>query len=89
MLDNSSLVPVRVPAARKKGLIISEFAFNSGVLPGVTGYSNGGYFELYNNGDTTVYLDGMLVGEAIALPFKTNYATCQDQDRLKYDPLFL
>ena len=88
-IGNSNLVPVPVPAARKKGLIISEFAFNSGVLPGVTGYSYGGYFELYNNGDTTVYLDGMLVGESFALPFKTNFATCQDQDRLKYDPLFL
>ena len=89
LLGNSSLVSVPVPAARKKGLIISEFAFNSGVLPGVTGYSDGGYFELYNNGDTTVYLDGMLVGESFTLPFKPNYATCQDEDRLKSDPLFL
>ena len=88
-VDGSTPIPVPVPAARKKGLIISEWAFNSAVLPGVTGYSFGGYFELYNNGDTTVYLDGMLVGEAFTLPFKTNYATCQDQDRLKYDPLFL
>ena len=88
-LGNSSLVSVPVPAARKKGLIISEWAFNSGVLPGVTGYSYGGYFELYNNGDTTVYLDGMLVGETFTAPFKFNFATCQDQDRLKYDSQYL
>ena len=88
-VDGSTPIPVPVPAARKKGLIISEWAFNSGVLPGVTGYSFGGYFELYNNGDTTVYLDGMLVGESFTAPFKPNYATCQDEDRLKSDPLFL
>ncbi len=89
LVDGSTPIPVPVPAARKKGLIISEWAFNSAVLPGVTGYGFGGYFELYNNGDTTVYLDGMLVGEAITAPFKLNFATCQDEDRLKYDPLFL
>ena len=89
LVNGSTPIPVPVPAARKKGLIISEWAFNSAVLPGVTGYSFGGYFELYNNGDTTVYLDGMLVGEAFTAPFKLNFATCQDEDRLKYDPLFL
>ena len=88
-VDGSTPIPVPVPAARKRGLIISEWSFNNGLLPGVTGYSFGGYFELYNNGDTTVYLDGMLVGEAYTAPFKFNFATCQDENRLKYDPLFL
>ena len=88
-VDGSTPIPVPVPAARKKGLIISEWAFNSGVLPGVTGYSFGGYFELYNNGDTTVYLDGMLVGETYTAPFKFNFATCQDLDRMKFDPQYL
>jgi hypothetical protein len=85
----SGPVSLRVPAARKKGLIISEWAFNDGLLPGVTGYSFGGYLELFNNGDTTVYLDGMLVGEAVTAPFKYDFATCQDVDRLKYDSLYL
>jgi hypothetical protein len=58
--------PVVVPAARKRGLVISEWAFNSANLPGATAYSDGGYLELYNNGDTTVYLDGLVVGAAIA-----------------------
>jgi hypothetical protein len=49
---------LEVPADRKKGLVISEWAFNQ-----FTGYSFGGFLELHNNADTTVYLDGLILGE--------------------------
>jgi hypothetical protein len=48
---------LEVPAARRKGLVISEWAFNG------YGYSYGGFLELHNNADTTVYLDGLVLGE--------------------------
>jgi hypothetical protein len=56
---NSSTSSARldVPAARRKGLIISEWAFNG------YEYHFSGFIELFNNSDTTVYLDGIIVGE--------------------------
>lgn len=51
---------VRAHAGRRGTLVISEFFFswenNS------TPYLFGGYLELYNNSDTTIYLDDKLVG---------------------------
>jgi hypothetical protein len=79
-------LPVTVPAARKRGLIISESAFEPGLLPGITSYLFGGYLELYNNGDTTVFLDSMLVGAASATAFAGQSQWCQEYNRLKLDP---
>jgi len=55
-----------VPASRRKPLVISEWFFNTGRVPGVGTYSYGGYIELYNNADTTVFLDGLRVGDILA-----------------------
>jgi hypothetical protein len=49
-----------VPASRRKGLVISEWAFNRGA-----GYYTGGFLELYNNADTTIYLDGIVVAQGL------------------------
>ena len=54
---------VPVPASRRRGLVISEWAFNVGAIPGIGAYPTGGFLELYNNADTTVYLDGMVIAE--------------------------
>jgi hypothetical protein len=53
-------VPVTVPASRRRALVISEFSFS-----GTNGYDYGGYLELFNNADTTVYLDGMMLSRAL------------------------
>ncbi len=45
-------------AARRGGLVISEVFAHNG--PPVA-YGFGDYVEIYNNGDTTAYLDGMLL----------------------------
>lgn len=52
------------PASRRKSLLISEWAFNQ-----KGDYYHGGFLELYNNADTTIYLDGIVVGSAFALTF--------------------
>jgi hypothetical protein len=77
------------PASRRKPLVISEWFFNTGRVPGVGTYSYGGYIELYNNADTTVFLDGLRIGEAFSQDVVASYATCAEQAVIKADPQFL
>ncbi len=50
-------------ATRRGSLVISEvFPFNMGLETNV-GYGFGTYLEVYNNSDTTSYLDGMLLAQ--------------------------
>ncbi len=58
---------IGVPASRRRSLVISEWAFNVGSTPGLGGYYTGGFLELYNNSDTTIYLDGMVVARGLNL----------------------
>jgi len=52
---------VSLIAARRGSLVISEvFAFNNPLTTNF-GYNWGTYIELYNNADTTVYLDGVVI----------------------------
>jgi hypothetical protein len=53
---------VSVPASRRRSIVISEWSFFAEGIPGVGGYNFGGYLELENNSDTTVYLDGLIIG---------------------------
>jgi len=55
---------VAVPASRRRSIVISEWSFFGEAIPGVGGYDYGGYLELANNADTTVYLDGLVIGSA-------------------------
>jgi hypothetical protein len=82
-------VQLSVPASRRKGLVISEWFFNTGYVPGVGTYSYGGYIEVYNNADTTVFLDGMRIGEAYSIDVVLPYASCAEQAAIKADPDFL
>ena len=80
---------VRASATRQRSLLISEWGFNYGIIPGVSSYRLGGYIELFNNSDTTVYLDGIRVGEAYSLDVELPSATCSEQLPLKADPAYL
>jgi len=55
--------PVMLPlfTGRRGGVVISEVYFSAPQI-GDNIYSTATYIELYNNGDTTLYLDGKLVG---------------------------
>jgi hypothetical protein len=55
---------VSVPASHRRSIVISEWSFFGEGIPGVGGYDYGGYLELENNSDTTVYLDGLVIGSA-------------------------
>lgn len=70
-----------VPAARRKGLIISEWAFNP-----YGEYAFGGFLELHNNADTTVYLDGLILGEGWWASLDAAVTPCANTASFRNDP---
>jgi hypothetical protein len=79
---------VAVAAGRRGALVISEvFAPDAYVESGQFVYRYGGFIELYNNADTTIYLDGKVIGRGIS--WFRDYSpprTCQDMERWRNDP---
>jgi hypothetical protein len=76
----SGSATMETPASRRKGLVISEWAFNS------YQYQFGGFLELYNNADTTIYLDGMIVGEGWNASLAVGALTCENTAPFRNDP---
>ena len=62
--SGNALAAIELVAGRSGSLVLSEIWPHRPVVAG-NEYGDGGYVELYNNSDTVIYLDGMLVG---ALP---------------------
>ena len=56
-------------------LVVSQIEFVKKLVPGVSDYRFGGYVQLYNNSDTTIYLDGKLIG--------SGYVTLHDHEALR------
>ena len=69
-----------VPADRKKGLVISEWAFNE------YSYTYSGFLELHNNADTTVYLDGLILGEGWWASLDAPITPCPITASFRNDP---
>ncbi|UCD24374.1 MAG: hypothetical protein JSW51_00190 [Gemmatimonadota bacterium] len=67
-------------------LVISEFFFGGGT-PEIQ-YPWDAFWELYNNSDTTIYLDGMLLGYAFG-HMGSALHTCAEQQPYREDPLGL
>ncbi len=65
VVDRGSVM-LPVPASHRRSIVISEWSFFGEGIPGVGGYNWGGYLELANNSDTTVYLDGLVIGSGYA-----------------------
>ena len=76
----SGAATMETPASRRRGLVISEWAFNA------HGYDYGGFLELFNNADTTVYLDGMIVAEGYHFSFDTSTIPCSASAPYRDDP---
>lgn len=77
---------IMLAAGRPRSLVISEWSFQQDRT--ATGfYAFGGYLELYNNSDTTIYLDRKLVGSGL---YNTFYdyggERCDLTDHLHNDP---
>lgn len=78
---------ISVPASRRKGLVISEWAFNSAAPPPLNeSYHFGGYLEIYNNGDTTAFLDGLTVVEGLVNSRDFQSTPCTALSPFRNDP---
>jgi len=79
-------VTLYAPASHRNSIVISEWSFHPEAIPNVGGYTYGGYLELANNSDTTVYLDGLVVGEGIAPIQDYPLNPCATWEYLSNDP---
>jgi hypothetical protein len=82
-------ITLQVPASRRHSLVISEWSFNGEYdRKNKWGdYNFGGYLELANNSDTTVYLDGLVVGMAYAQASEyAPPASCKQSESFSNDP---
>jgi hypothetical protein len=87
-IDNSSgtsSVTLNVPSSRRRSLVMNESSWRVGYDGGIP-YQDGGYFELYNNSDTTIYLDGITIGFAFNLFRDGTAVTCQQSESMRNDP---
>lgn len=76
-----------VPAARAGSLLISEMRFHGAYThSGSCCHSFGTYLELYNNADTTIYLDGKLIGEGYGVLHDYSTRPCPSEEFLRADP---
>ncbi len=76
-------------ADRPRSLVISETG-NGGPVPwetGGTSYTKARYFEIYNNSDSMMYLDGMLFGVSGAVwANRTTGTACSESQTPRTDP---
>lgn len=71
---NAATVTVPLLAARRGGLVMSEL-FN--YAPGPPFYGFGSYLEVFNNADTTVYLDGVVLFLTPGVLHTDIWGTCE------------
>ncbi len=73
-------------AGRPGSLVISEWSFLS--VPydgGASWYDFGGYLELYNNTDTTIYLDRKLIGSGVRGAWDYSSSPCAEFEKWRND----
>ena len=76
---------VEAVAGRPGSLVISE-VFPAWIQVGDNSYVYATYLEVYNNTDTTIYLDGMLVGRALGAVFDFPNSPCSVTQAWQADP---
>jgi hypothetical protein len=79
----SSLIAV---AGRRGSLVISELVVASPGLPGGGFYYFGTYLELYNNSDTTIYLDGKVIVRGQSWVREFDPGDCAAREQWRNDP---
>jgi hypothetical protein len=86
-LSASGTVVLDLSASRRRSLLVSEWWFNDRIdhVLGAS-YPWGGYIEFVNNSDTTIFLDGIVIGRAISPTFDNPAAPCAGFASLSLDP---
>ena len=85
--DSGAARTVGAYASRRGSLVVSELWAPSRVSTTGDFYPYATYLELYNNADTTVYVDGMLVGQATVGTIETMVSTCAEYEPWNLDSL--
>ena len=86
LITGSSAAPILLTTSRRRGIVISEWKGEPLYLSGIGGYFYSGYLRLYNNADTTAYLDGMIVGTGFAAQFGYPSFGCELDRPYSEDP---
>ena len=84
--SSSGSATINIQASYRRSLIISEWSFVGRNIPGSAGYLFGGFLELYNNSDNTVYLDGVLVADAYHQAIDYPNYSCALTEPFRNDP---
>ncbi len=81
-------VTLSTVVGRRGSLVISEVFDQDPLIAGDNVYVNATYLELYNNSDTTIYLDGKLVGwgPIWGWEFPAPFAPCSVTQQWQNDP---
>lgn len=88
-LPTSDVTEVSVAPDSRGSLVLAETKFNQAAYPSETGgisYSDGKYFEVFNNSDTTVYLDGKLWGVGWEINVEQTLWPCAQTAVVRNDP---
>lgn len=80
-------IRVGLVASRRRGIVISEWKGDDMFTAAEGSYTFSGYLRLYNNGDTTVYLDGLVIGSGLASQFDYPNYPCSMFAPYASDPL--
>src|SRR6266851_5735368 len=84
---SSARVRVDLVASRRRALVISEWKGDPLYTASEGTYYFSAYLRLYNNGDTTVYLDGLIIGDGLASQFSYPNFPCSLYQSYALDPL--
>ena len=81
----STATSVDMDVGRPGSLVFSEITYLYLEPPGVGGYPFWQFIELYNNSDTTIYLDGKLIGSARDDTYDRANFPCSDYEQFTSD----
>ncbi len=82
---NRGSVMLPVPASHRHSIVISEWSFYAETIPNTDHWQYGGYLELANNSDTTVYLDGLLIGLGHPVVLAAAWTSCEEAEVVDND----
>ncbi|UCD24653.1 MAG: hypothetical protein JSW51_01690 [Gemmatimonadota bacterium] len=83
-LGGTGRVSLALASDRRGSLLISE-VYDGGGTGALGDYHWATFSELYNNADTTVYLDGMLLGYSFGVSY-SGRLTCEENQPFREDP---
>jgi hypothetical protein len=92
-LGGSGARQVRAPAdsldltliAGSRGSLVISEVFNAQPLSGNTFYFFGGFIELYNNADTTIYLDGKILAKGMWRNHENSVWPCDAFEKWRFE----